>query len=116
MANRPPKSDGPTLSNPEGIAMLAVAAFADLVPPVFILLLDIAFGVGELVSWAFDILFTIVLGGWMFIRGGEKMKTGKKVGQFLKRRAPWMAGEYVPILGSIAPFWLINTFLFLREQ
>lgn len=105
----------PTLTNPEGIMMLAIAAFADFVPPIFVLVLDIFFGVGELLSWPLDIFFTAIFGIWMWTRGVSVRRTKGRAGRFLRRRGIWMLGEYIPILGSIAPFWIINTLFFLKE-
>ena len=99
--------------SPEGVAMLSVALLLDLVPPVFVLALDILLGAGELISWPIDIFGTIVLGGWMWARGG-KIASGKKMGQFLKRRGPFILAEYIPIVGAL-PFWTINVFLFLKK-
>jgi len=104
----------PSLMSPEGVAMMSIAFAFDFVPPIFVLILDLAFGLGEVVSWTLDILATMIIGGWMYYRGGSMQGKGK-FAKFLKRRVPWMAGEYVPILGSIMPFWVINTFLFLKK-
>jgi hypothetical protein len=107
------RDDRPGVLSPEGVAMLSVALILDLVPPVFVLALDIFFGVGEFISWPIDIFGTIVLGGWMWARGG-KIASGKKMGQFLKRRGPFILAEYIPIVGAL-PFWTINVFLFLKK-
>ncbi len=98
----------PELLSAEGIAMLSVALMFDLIPPVFVIALDFLFGAGELISWPIDIFATIVLGGWMWIRGGEKM-TG-----FLKTRGALAALEYIPLVGE-GPWWTINVFLFLKK-
>ena len=109
-------SDRPTIFSPEGVLMLSVAAFADLVPPLIVLPLDIIFGIGEILSWILDITLTITLGSWMFIRGGGQLIGRKKLTKFLQRRAPLMLGEYIPIAGDILPLWLINVVLFLQES
>ena len=96
--------------------MLSVAAFADLVPPLIVLPLDIIFGIGEILSWILDITLTITLGSWMFIRGGGPLIGRKKLTRFLQRRVPLMLGEYIPIAGDILPLWLINVVLFLQES
>lgn len=103
----------PYILSPEGVAMISVALAIDLIPPIIVLVLNILFGLGELISWPIDILATIILGGWMWLRGGE-MTFGKKLMKFLKRRVPFMVGEYIPIAGAL-PFWTINVFLFLRK-
>lgn len=114
---RPARSfDGPTLTNGEGVMMLVIAAFADFVPPIFVLTLNIFFGAGELLSWSLDILFTGLFGVWMWTRGKSVTQTKGRASRFLRRRGLWMLGEYIPILGSIAPFWIINVILFLRSK
>ena len=55
------RDDRPELLSGEGIAMMGVALMFDLIPPVFVLTLNIFFGIGELISWPIDILATIVL-------------------------------------------------------
>ena len=107
------RDDRPRLLSPEGVSMLSVALLLDLVPPVFVLTLDILFGAGELISWPIDIFGTIVLGGWMWARGG-KMAFGKKMERFLMRRGPFILAEYIPVVGAL-PFWTINVFLFLKK-
>ena len=106
-------AEAPDILSGEGIAMMAAAAAFDLIPPVFVLTLNIFFGLGELLSWSLDILATMILGTWMFMRGGEKT-FGKKFGRFLKRRAPFIVAEYVPLLGA-GPWWMVNVFLFLKK-
>ena len=105
--------EAPDILSGEGIAMLAAAVAFDFIPPIIVLPLNIFFGLGELISWPLDILATMILGTWMFVRGGEKT-FGKKFGRFLKRRAPFIAAEYVPLVG-IFPFWVLNVFLFLKK-
>lgn len=107
------REDRPELLSPEGIAMLTAAMVLDFIPPIFVLALNLFFGAGELVSWPIDIFGTIVLGGWMWISGG-KMSFGKKFMQFIKKRGPFIVGEYIPIAGAL-PFWTINVFLFLKK-
>ena len=108
------ETDAPYLLSPEGIAMMTAALFFDFVPPVIVLTLNIFFGLGELLSWPLDILATIMIGGWMWARGG-KMTFGKKFMRFLKKRGLFIFLEYVPIVGSIGPWWTINVFMFLRK-
>lgn len=103
----------PDILSPEGVAMMGTAIAFDFIPPVVVLVLDALFGLGELISWPLDILATIILGGWMWARGG-KMTFGKKLGKFLKRRGLLVAFEYIPIWGEL-PWWTINVFLFLKK-
>ena len=108
------ETDAPYLLSVAGVAMITIAMFFDFVPPVFVIMLDFFFGLGELISWPLDILATIILGGWMWIRGG-KITKGKKLQNFLIKRGPFIFFEYVPILGSIGPWWTVNVFIFLRK-
>lgn len=107
------RDNRPKLLSVEGVAMMSVAMIFDFVPPVFVLILDFFFGMGELISWPIDIFATIILGGWMWIRGG-KQGTGEKLVEFLKKRAPLAAMEFIPIIGE-GPWWTINVFLFLKK-
>lgn len=95
--------------------MLTTAMFADFIG--FILLaLNIFFGIGEIIAWIPDILFTIVLGGWMYTRGGGGVNTTGRLSKFLKRRAPLMLAEYVPLVGTTLPLWTINVIMFLMQS
>jgi len=94
--------------------MLGGAILLDVIPPIIILVLDACCGgAGEPVSWGFDILGTITLGLWMWFRGGQ-MTLGKKLGRFMKRRAPFIVAEYIPLVGA-GPWWTISVFLFLKK-
>jgi len=113
---RPTQKQGdgaPYIFSPEGIAMLTIALLLDIIPPVIVLLLDFFFGLGEPFSWALDIFGTMTLGLWMWARGGE-MTLGKKFARYLKRRAPLIVAEYIPVVGA-GPWWTINVILFLKK-
>ena len=58
-------AEAPGILSLEGVAMMGTAAAFDIIPPVFVLVLDIFFGLGELLSWPLDILATMILGTWM---------------------------------------------------
>lgn len=106
------RDDRPALISPEGIALMTTAMAFDFIPPVIVFTLDLFFGAGELISWPIDILGTIVLGGWMWMRGGRG--GAGKFTDFAKRRLPWVAAEYIPLVGE-GPWWTINVFLFLKK-
>jgi len=108
------KDDRPELMSAEGVAMMTTALLFDFVPPAMVLALNLLFGLGELLSWPLDILATMMLGGWMWARGG-KMPFRKKSTQFLKKRGLFIFLEYVPIVGSIGPWWTFNVFMFLKK-
>jgi len=82
------RDDRPYLMSVEGIAMMTIAVLLDFIPPLIVIPLDLLFGFGELISWPLDILGTIVLGGWMWFRGGE-MTFGKKAGAISKKESPF---------------------------
>lgn len=103
----------PSIFSPEGVAMLVTAIVFDFVPPVIVLVLDFFFGIGEILSWAIDIFATITLGVWIWVRGGD-MTFGKKFTRYLKRRAPFIVAEYIPVFGE-GPWWTVNVLLFLKK-
>jgi len=107
------QDDRPYIFSPEGVAMLIFAILLDFAPPIIVLILDFFFGIGEVVSWIVDIFGTITLGLWIFLRSGE-MTFGKKLTRYLKRRAPFIVAEYVPVFGE-GPWWTLNVFLFLKK-
>lgn len=107
------KGGGPTLLSPEGVAMLTTAVFWDFAPLLITIPLDLLFDIGEIVDWIPDILATLTLGFWMYIRSGE-MAFGKKLSQFLQKRGMFMAMEFIPHVGWI-PWWTINVFFFLKK-
>lgn len=105
----------PTPFNPEGILMIGTAMFADLIS-LLCLALDIFFGIGEIIAWIPDIFFTIILGGWMYMRGSGGLNTGRKISNFLKKRGSMMALKYVPFLGTAMPIWTITVIMFLIQK
>lgn len=104
----------PSAFSPEGTLMLAVAFFADFIFNTAAIILYPLFGLGEIVSWVGDIMFTVTLGLWMLIRG--KPMVGSRIGRFIQRRVPWIAIEYVPMLGIIVPAWTISVIKYLHEK
>ena len=111
-AKKVSRHDGPTLTQPEGLAMLAVAVFADFITPIITLGFDLLFGIGEVIDYIFDIFYTATLGTWMFLRGARKNRGSR----FLKRRLPLILVEYIPLLSSFSPTWTIAAVIFLREN
>lgn len=107
-------NSAPPLMSGEGIAMLTIAAMFDLIPPILVIPLDFLFGIGELISWPLDMLATVLLGGWMWARGG-KMPFKKKAGNFAKKRLIFFAIEYIPGIGSVVPSHIINVYRFLKK-
>lgn len=110
-AKKVSRRSGPTLGQPEGIAMLAIAVFADFITPIITLGFDFLFGIGEVIDYVFDIFFTAILGTWMYLRGARRNRASR----FLKRRLPLIVIEYIPLLSSFSPTWVIATIIFLRE-
>jgi hypothetical protein len=92
---------GGNLTGPEGILMLCVAGILDMIG--FILFLLSWLGIDD--YGILDVLGMIIIGGWMFIRGGGLNKNIIKRG--IKRFILASAVEIVPFLGGIAPSWTI---------
>ena len=105
----------PTLTSPEGILMLAVSVIADLLG-IVCLILDLAFGIGEIAHLIVDVIFTIIFGVWMIARSGTP-RAGSRIGQFIKKRLfGWIGLEFVPVIGDIVPAWTIAAMQFLKEN
>lgn len=96
------------LTGPEGILMLCVAGILDTIGFIFFLL-----------SWLgiddfgfLDVLGMLIIGGWMFMRGGGLNK--KIIKRGLRRFAISSIVELIPFLGGIAPSWTILVFMELK--
>lgn len=120
------KKTGALLS-PEGIIMLPFAILLDIAGVIF-LVLDIAYGIGEIPSWISDVIGLIFFGLWILIRSQsmarvkelkEKVverrevrkravKVARRMGKIAGRRGLKFAisviGEILPIIGAL-PFW-----------
>ncbi len=120
------KKTGALLS-PEGIIMLPFAILLDIAGVIF-LVLDIAYGIGEIPSWISDVIGLIFFGIWILIRSQsmaeieglkEKVierrevkkgavKAFRRMGKIAGRRGLKFAisviGEILPVIGGL-PFW-----------
>ena len=70
--------------SPEAIMMLFLAGLLDLIG-IICLLLDLAFGVGEILSYIPDIIGIILFGSWIlmrtFMKGGTKEEAKEEVSE-----------------------------------
>ncbi len=97
------------LTGPEGILMLCVAGILD--------------GIGLILfclSWLgiddyaiLDVLGMLIIGGWMFFRGGGLNE--KIIKRGLRRFGIATVVELVPFLGGIAPSWTILVWKELKD-
>ncbi len=131
-----------SLLSPEGVLMLFLAGILDLIG-VICLILDLVFGIGEILSYIPDGIGILFFGGWLLMRSqGEKskeeakeevtekiaehrraiekrkkmLKKGVKKGSKRGLRFGLSAlGELIPFLGAL-PFWTIFVFLELKSD
>jgi hypothetical protein len=96
------------LTGPEGVLMLCVAGILDMLG--FILFLLSWLGIDDF--GVLDVLGMLIIGGWMFMRGGGLNK--KIIKRGLRRFGFSSAIEIVPWLGGIAPSWTILVFIELK--
>ena len=131
-----------SLASPEGVVMVSLAVMLDIIG-VICLILDIAFGIGEIFSFIPDAIGIFFFGFWMFMRSQEnktykesrtemagevaghhrKVQTAKKAFKKGAKRAgksglkffAAMIGELIPLLGAL-PFWTMFVVAELREK
>ena len=102
------KEEQPDRLSPEGIAMLFVAGIFDA-GNIILGILDFAFGVGMVLSPIVNTPATVIIGGWLFSRGG-KMPIKKMA---LKALGP-LLGNSVP-LAKFVPWWFISVWTTLKK-
>jgi len=128
--------------SPEGVLMLFLAVLLDLIG-IICLILDLVFGIGEVLSYIPDGIGIIFFGAWIAFRSqGEKsrkeamkevaekkaehrkaiekrkkmLKKGVKKGAKRGLRFGLSAlGEVIPFLGAL-PFWTILVFMELKND
>jgi len=107
------------LVSPEGVAMISIAGILDLVG-VICLVLNIFFGVGEILSWISDGVGIIFISGWMLFRSRrvevpERVKRRTERGLRKLFRGKWkkfltpILGEVAPLVGAF-PFWSLAVY------
>jgi len=118
------KKTGALLS-PEGIIMLPFAILLDIAGVIF-LILDIAYGIGEIPSWISDGIGLIFFGLWLLVRSQTRpkelvekvverrratkkaVKAVRRIGKIAGKRGLKFAisviGEILPVIGGL-PFW-----------
>lgn len=130
------------LFSPEAILMLFLAGLLDLIG-VICLILDLVFGIGEILSYIPDGIGILFFGAWVFMRSqgektkeevkeeiGEKLDERRKKIKEMKKKAKKgvkkgvkrglrfglaTLGEIIPFLGAL-PFWSIFVFLELKND
>ena len=98
------------LTGPEGILMLSVAGILDAIG-FAIFFIGTWFGIDD--YGILDILGAVIIGGWMFIRGGGLNKNIIKKG--LKKFSIAFGIELVPFLGGVCPSWTILVYKELKS-
>jgi len=94
--------------------LLIGALIFDFLPAILCLFLDIFAGIGEVISYVFKVLATLTIGVWMTIRslttgrGGHARTLAKIILPIL--------GEYIPFLGTIAPFWTLAVIFYAIDM
>ena len=113
------EEDRSVLTRPE-VIFLFIAILLDLFG-VVCLVLDIFFGVGEILSWISDGVGIVFIGGWMFLRSGrvempERAQKGLRKlfrGKWKKFLTP-IIGEVCPFVGAL-PFWSLAVYFELTS-
>ncbi len=89
------------LTSPEGVIMLLVAGFLDLIGIILI-----CFGVDDF--GILDIFGIIIIGGWMLLRGGTATAPEKAKAQVAKGFKKIFRGKWqkflIPIVGEVVPY------------
>lgn len=124
--------------SPQGLVMFTVAGILDLVGA-FLLILDIFFGIGEILSYIPDVIGILFFGLWLYFRSsGERslkettgelkekvaerrqerkqmVKTARKGLSRVARFGLSALGELLPFIGAI-PFWTIFVYQELTSK
>lgn len=105
-------AEGGAITTPEGLIMLAIAVFFDLIG----IILDLFFGL----NFISDIFALSIIGSWVFIRGGGMQsfsKKGKKggvgkqiVGKIVKRFGLTYVIRLIPFIGCILNPWTYKVY------
>ena len=103
------------------LLMLPIAILLDVLGFICTIL-DLAFGIGEVISWVTDIAGTVIIGGWILSKflmkslttkeaeekAGEKVKEIKKLPQKRKRLASRMKGLAGKLKGKKGVFRIVG--------
>lgn len=131
-----------SLLSPEGLIMLFLAGLLDLFG-IICLILDVAFGIGEVLSYIPDVIGIFFFGFWVFMRSQERKsykETREEIaGQVAEHRkivdekakqlkknirkgskkglrfGLAALGEIIPFLGAL-PFWTIFVYSELKNS
>ena len=130
------------LTSPEGVVMVSLAIMLDIIG-IICLILDLVFGIGEILSFIPDIIGIFFFGFWIFMKSQEdktykqarteitsevaehhrEVQAAKKAFKKGAKRASKrgikffaaMLGELIPFLGAL-PFWTIFVVSELRKK
>ena len=110
------------LTSPEGVVMLFMAVFFDLLSIICAVLIFL-FGIGLLLSKIVYIIGLILFGGWALFRGSGALPTKKKgkggkitevakekLGKFFKKHWKKLGAKLIPLIGDIIPYWTITVY------
>ena len=110
------------LFSPEGVFMLLIAAFFDLLSIICAILI-LFVGVGLLASKIVYAMGLIFIGGWALFRPGGALPTKKKgkggkmtevakekLGKFFKKHWKTLGAKLIPVVGDIIPYWTITVY------
>ena len=116
----PSEKSSVALASPEGVLMLMIAVFLDLLGAIIAIIAIIValftLGVGgfiELISFIPDVLGLLTIGVWAFIRTG-KIPFTQKLARFAKRPLLIIIGESIPFVGAL-PLWSLYVFFKLKK-
>jgi hypothetical protein len=98
------------LTGPEGVLMLCAAGILDGIG--FALFLLSWLGIDD--YGILDVLGMLIIGGWMFLRGGGLNK--KIIKRGLRRFTVATIIELIPFIGGIAPSWTILVWKELKSS
>jgi len=87
----------PWVLSPEGVTMLALAGVLEAVN-IIIGFLDFAFGIGILLGPVVNIVGTLLIGGWLWMRFG-KLPLKKALGPLIVNSIPFL---------KFLPWWLLS--------
>jgi len=109
-----------TFLSPEGIIMMSLAIFLDGSE----FLVNYIPVIGQTISVIIDIIALLFIGGWMLFRSGiirAPKRVTARVGKAVKwaQRLKWLRPlfiviEFIPIVGSILPLWVVVVYLELK--
>ena len=112
-------SHAPSFLTPEAVLMFTIAGFLD-VAGLLCFLLDFVGGIGNFLSFIFDIGGIIIIGGWLLVRSGVIISPKRGLKQLAKKSfgsaGLGIAGELLPFAGDLLPFWTWIVYSELKKE